>query len=428
MSEAEADRAGPSGLRSGLLSNYAAFAVVALAGLGVNFVVLGASGASALGVFSQTYVVFVVAAQVATAGIHHAMLTMISHRPRADASGLLRVGLRAVAVTSVPTALATAVAAPALAAGFDSSGLGRAVAIAAIGLPFHAANKVAIAYTNALGSMHRFALFQTVRATAMLGAVVILAAADEAPWLLAAAFPISEGALSIAIAIALPRIGGPRTSSTSGRDVLAFGGRAMTGGLVQEISARVDVILLAVLVDDASVGVFTVAATMVEGCYQLLAVLRNNLNPTVAAAVARGDTGSIEAAASRLRRHVWVVAGACWLALLIAGRPFIDALGGSDDLERAFWPLVIMLAALGLAAPLLPFDQALLVGGFPAAQSALMLVTFAVNVVGNVTLVPAIGINGAAASTGVSFVVLASGTWWGVRRLMGVNLAAHPAG
>jgi O-antigen/teichoic acid export membrane protein len=77
---------------------------------------------------------------------------------------------------------------------------------------------------------------------------------------------------------------------------------------------------------------------------------------------------------------------------------------------------------------LLPFDQALLVGGFPAAQSFLMLGTFGVNVAGNLALVPSIGINGAAASTGVSFLVLASGTWWGMRRLMGVNLAAPRAG
>lgn len=417
----DTDGAPTKRLRAGLVSNYVAFAIVAASALTVNAAILLLAGADALGRFSQTYVVFVVLAQPATFGVHHAVLQAVARRPGEGAEQVLRGGVRAVVLTSVPTAGLMAAAGPLVERAVDSDGLATAVAVAALGLPLHAVNKVAIAFTNGVSSMHRFALYQVVRAAGVLVAGVVVAATTDSPAWLAATFPLSEAALSLVIGISRPRPGaGAEPVATS--SLLRFGRRAMAGGLVQEISARVDVIVLALLVDDASVGVFTVAAAIVEGCYQLLAVLRNNLNPVIASDLARQRVRAVGALAARLRWRLWALAALGWAVVAVLGRPIVDASGAGDDLSRAITPLVVMLGGLALVAPLVPFDQLLIVGGRPGWQSALMGATLSVNVAGNLVLVPPYGITGAAVATACSLSTLGVGIWWTARRLLGVDL------
>ena len=50
--------------------NYGAFALMAGTGVILNFYIVAVMGVEALGIFNQTYAIFVVVGQLATLGIH----------------------------------------------------------------------------------------------------------------------------------------------------------------------------------------------------------------------------------------------------------------------------------------------------------------------------------------------------------------------
>ena len=383
-------------LRSGLVTNYLAFAVVAASGLALNFIVLAAAGKAALGVFSQSYVVFVIAAQPAAAGLHHAVMQRVSRQSQEHATGLLRAGLRCAAPTALATAALGVVAAPLVAHVLGSPDLRPSLQLAMLGLPFHAMNKVAIGYVNGLGRMHHFAGYQLTRALGMAGALMAIAAFTDSSAAFGACFLCSEVVLTLVLVLTLPRPAADVRLPADARALRRFGWSAMTGGLVQEVNARVDVLVIALFLDDDKVGVFAIASTIIEGSFQLLVVLRNNLNPRVARSHAAHRPHEVDELARRLRRVMLPVSLVAWAAVAVACLPVLSLAGQRPDLDGLYIPLVVMLGGLALASPVVPFDQILLVGGRPLSQSVLMAGLLAINVAANFAFVPTFGLVGAA--------------------------------
>lgn len=413
---------GTQSFRPGLGANYAAMVVIGLSGLAINATVAAAAGAGALGTFSQIYLVFVISAQLSTAGLHYAVLHHVASRPHGEATTVLRSAITAVLTTSLLVMSIAMVAAPGIAEVTGSDGLRTGVRLAAIGLPLHSLNKVLIAYTNGLSRMRHFALYQATRAAGLAMAVALVVTIDDDPRTTGIAFALSELALLAVIASTWPRAAPAHPATVGVRALVRFGARGVGAGLVQELNARASILVLALVVSDAQVGVFALAAAVGEGCYQVLVVLRNNINPILARALTTADEARVVSLARRLRRTVGPGALVVWLAVALLGRPLLSVAGLADDFSGSYWPVVIILGGLALAAPLLPFDQILLLAGRPLAQSALMVALLVVNLALNAALVPIIGLAGAATSTAVVFVLFAVATRSMTRRLLGLDL------
>lgn len=409
---------------AGLLANYLAMAVVGASGLAINLLIAAAVGADGLGLFSQTYVVFVVAAQPATGGLHHATLRFAALFDDTGGRQVLRAALGAVVPVSIVVAVVTAALAGPIASIADSPRLASAIPPAAAGLVFHALAKVLLAHANARREMSTFAAFQAVRVTLLAGAVGAVLVLSDDPADLGYALLISEALLSLALlanrGLRFPSI---KESEVPGsRALLSFGSRSFGGAILQELNARVDVVVLAVLVSDTEVGVYTLAATLVEGASQLIVVLRNNLNPVLAQALAAGDRSAVEQLAARYRTTIIAVAVTAWLAVALVFRPAADLVGLDADFTGAWAPLLILTTGLGLAAVLLPFDQIFLLGGRPATQTLVMTSVVVANLALNVMLVPWLGIKGAAISTAGAFIALAITIWFFARNRFGIRL------
>ena len=378
----------------GLAANYVAMAVAGASGLILNIVVASAEGADGLGLFSQLYVAFVIAAQPATAGLHYATLRWVAiSKPEASHAITVRA-LRAVIPTASAVAITFAFVAPVLATLANSDGLETALRLAAAGLIFHAVNKVLMAHANGRRHMTTFAVMQALRVVFLVAAVAAILLFAEDPARLGLAFPLAEGALTLVLGrppsghgVAQTRNGVPAVKT-----LLAFGLRSLGGGLVQELNARVDVVVLSVLVSDTEVGIYTLAATAIEGAFQLLIVLRNNINPALANALSTGDLPTVEELAHRYRRRILVVTIALWLAVALAFRPLVGAVGLSSDFEAAWGPLLILATGLGAVSLLLPFDQIFLLGGHPTMQTMVVFGVVVANIGLNVILVPWIGV------------------------------------
>lgn len=413
------------GVGGGLVANYVATAVAGASGLILNFIVASAEGADGLGLFSQLYVAFVIAAQPATAGLHYATLRWTAISALGASHAIAGRALRAVVPIASIVAITLALSAPVLAALTDSAGLEPAVRLAAAGLVFHAVNKVLMAHANGRRDMAMYAFMQGLRVVFLVVAVAAVLLTSDDPSRLGLAFPIGEGGLTAVLGVTTlrSRVTARRDATVpASRTLLAFGLRSFGGGLVQELNARVDVVVLSVLVSDAEVGVYTLAATAIEGAFQLLIVLRNNINPVLARALNTGDRSTVEQLARRYRHHILAVAATLWLAVAVAFRPAVGLVGLSSDFEAAWGPLLILATGLGTVSILLPFDQIFLLGGRPTLQTAIALAVVVANIGLNVVLVQWIGIEGAALSTAVAFAAMGAAIWAFARHSFGIRL------
>ena len=140
---------------------------------------------------------------------------------------------------------------------------------------------------------------------------------------------------------------------------------------------------------------------------QLAIVLQNLVNPVLARQIAAGAHREAEGIVRQARR--WFVPSLSGAALLGAALYplLIPLLLGDPSFLDGAWPFAILMAGVALASPYLPFNQVLLMAALPGWHTGYLLATLTVSFAGNATLIPLLGMRGAALSTAASLVASA---------------------
>jgi O-antigen/teichoic acid export membrane protein len=416
-----------SGWARGLSWNFVALAFAAVAGLTANVLLAKDFGPTGLGVFSQTLTWFALMAQVAALGVHYAVLHQTAIATTLDeAREAVDAGVTVVAFVATVAAAISFLAAPAVSAAVDSPALVHTIRFASIALVFHALAKVIAAGLNGSRRMTAFSSVAAARAAGMLISVLMLGATQAPVGNLGLVFVASEaGALVVAV-IAWGRVR-PVLSLQYPRYLARFGVKAAIAAITVEANSRIDIAVLGIAASDKVVGVYTLAATAFEGTFQIFVVLRNQVNPTVAAAVSEDRPDRVDNLFRQLRPWMWLVSGGVLAIATLALVPLVGAFGLSSSFVEARGPLIILLAGLVVAAPLLPFDQLLVVGGQPGAQSRIVVTSLCVNLTLSVALVPWLGGIGAAIGTVSAILMLVVGVSRGGRRVLGTTFGLWPS-
>jgi len=403
---------------------YGAFAVMAGTGLVLNFFIAGYFGTTTLGVFNQIYAVYVVCAQLAVFGVHDSVQKYVAEhadQPQTRASICLSAVLLALSI-----GLLTAVLIYGLSAEIgrlaSSPAVGAGLALAAPGLVLFALNKVLLGILNGERRMKAFALAQVTRVLSILaftGGVAISGGPESA---LGAGFSIAELVIiGPVLIITRPWSGGAMADFKSwlGRH-WRFGCRAIANGFLAESYIRVDVIMLGLFVSDHEVGLYSFAALFIEGLYQVPVVIRTVVNPILVRLILAGHPLALARFSRRimaLSMAVFIPIGLAVVFLFPVLAPFFP-----DGLVRDSYPVLItVLAGLAVYAAFIAVDFSLLQGGMPGRQSLLMTGNILINVILNASLIPLMGIHGAALATALAFIAssltlnTAAHHWLGLR-------------
>jgi len=94
--------------------NFLSLGILAISGILINFVILSFYSVDALGIFNQTYAIFVIASQFSVLGIHFSVLKRASkkHKDIARHSKILISGIMSVLIIAVPVSFLMHLAAP----------------------------------------------------------------------------------------------------------------------------------------------------------------------------------------------------------------------------------------------------------------------------------------------------------------------------
>ncbi len=402
--------------------SYAAFAVMAAAGLTINVVVGAVFGATGLGVFGQAMAIFVIAGHVSAAGLHNAAFRSIALAP-GSAAGILASALAAALPFALGTALLALLCAPAIGQALDSPATAAAILWMAPGLLFFGLNKIGLAALNGASLMRRHAIGQMLRYLVIGGTVAAVAACDDSPDRLGAAFSLAEITVSLYLAGAtrpLYRSGAPRgVSVRHATEMLQFGLRSFGASLMADINLRVDTLMLGLFLGDREVGIYAFASMLVEGLGNVALVLRNLLNPGLTRLLAAGDGAAIRRLVTQVQIVAWPVLVLVFLAAWQLYQPAVRLLVGAGDLEQGLAALLILIALMAPYLTYSTFEEILMLAGHAGAQSVFQLsVTFA-NALLNLLLIPPLGIEGAAIATGLSSVFACLLLVWMVRQRTG---------
>ncbi|MCY2960263.1 MAG: polysaccharide biosynthesis C-terminal domain-containing protein [Planctomycetota bacterium] len=393
-------------LQSDVAWNVASLAILGIAGLALNVLIGQHWDESTLGVFNQALAAYTFFSMAAVGGIDRSALRAVAEaghdRARAAAAAW---------ATLVPTALIAALAAAAywfarwpIARLLESDGVAAAIEASAPGLFFFALNKVLLAIVNGEGRMRAFAVYQSLRYIGIL--VALFAAMREGldGDRLMVVFTFSEGVLLLVAGIDVARLlrSAPGGWATEVRGHVVFGAKSAFSGVLLELNAKVDVWMIGIFMSDAAVGVYTYAAMLAEGLYQLVVVLQNVYNPRLARHIAAGEGEAVHELVRRGRTWSWIGITAVG-AIAVAAFPLaLSIIGARPEFSAAHWPFGLLVAGIALSAGYLPFGQILLMGGRPATHTVLMATTVLANVVGNAILIPRHGLIGAAIATAIS--------------------------
>jgi O-antigen/teichoic acid export membrane protein len=382
--------------------NVASLAVAGGAAILLNFLVGLLYGSAVLGIFNQVFAAFSLASQLAALGLHYSAL-------RATAAAAGEAELRAIVVGAlVATAGVAAIAAVAFAAAggavaalVHSPGVARGMLLAAPGLFCFALSKVALGSLNGLRRMRTYAVLYAGRFLLMIGCLPVFVAAgvsgEDLPLLVSLSEAIILISALIALRCQLGRVPGGELTRQVGEHI-RFGARGFMSGLF-ELFARVDILVVGAFASDRVVGAFSFAATLFEGLYQVLFVLRINYAPVVVRLWTEDRKGELEAVIRRARNRTYAGAAAAGLLAVAAYALLLPLVTADAEFVQSWQPFAVLVAGAALAAGYNPFLPLLLYSGRPGRNTAFMLVVFSVNAAGNLALVPLFGPLGSAAAT-----------------------------
>jgi stage V sporulation protein B len=415
-------------LRRDIIWNLVPVALLGVVGLGLSFVIARWWGASAFGVFNLVTTAYFAFAVIGACGLQFAVLRAVAERPD-DRDHVAAVVVGALVPGLVLAAAATGAfvaVRPWFARWLDSPAVGEGMLWVAPGLFCFAVNKILLGVVNGLRRMRAFAIYTSLRYLLLAAGLLIARAQHLASDHLAAIWTFTEGTLLLVLAgelVVTVRLSRAAGWTTWTRQHLGYGVRGVLATLAYEINTKLDVWMLGVLIaDKAAVGIYALAAAISEGVMQLAVVVQNNVDPMIAQRYAEGDIAELEAMVKRLRRwFVAALAGVCAVAAAVFPA-VIPWLIGDPAFAAGAVPFAILMAGIALASPYLPFAHLLLMAKRPGWHTVLLVTAIAVNVIGNVALIPRLGPSGAATSMAgtvvVSALLLRGLARWRVRILM----------
>jgi len=389
-------------LRRDIGWNLVPVALLAVVGLGLNFVIGGWWGPATLGTFNLVTTAFFAFAVVGACGLQYAVLRAVAEDPddRDRVAAVVVGALLPNVALAAAAAGGFALSRHAIGELLDSPAVEAGMLVAAPGLFCFALNKVLLGVVNGLRRMRAFAIYTSLRYVLIAVGLVIARLAHAGGAELPVIWTFTEGALLVVLVVELlatvPVARARRAWLPWARRHLDFGVRGVTATLAYEINSKLDLWMLGMALPEAQVGIYSLAAALNEGALQLAVVVQNNVNPIIARELAAGERGAVEELVRRTRR--WFVPAIFVLATLgaLLYPLVIPWLIGNQAFAAGAWPFAILMGGLVVAAAYLPFNQILLMAHQPGWHTLLVLGVVAVNLAANLALIPVLGLRGAA--------------------------------
>jgi O-antigen/teichoic acid export membrane protein len=393
-----------------VLWNMASLVVLGLCGILLNLVVAWFYNPSILGIFNEVYAVYMVFSQFAVAGIHLSVMKYVAehsnhterYRSIITAGLILSLGF-AGTMSALFWLLREQIG-----LWMSSPGVADGIFWATPGLFFFATNKVLLAALNALSRMKSFAVFQALRYILLVVTFLVAAILNSPGEDLPVVFSATEIILFVCLLLVLRDEFCVPSFLTIGRWIvmhLAFGMRGFFSNVLVQLNTRVDVLVLGYFSSDYTVGIYSFAAILAEGMYQILTVLQINYNPILVQLISKRELGDLKTIIKKGVQLTYAAMLAIGIVTVLLYPLGLALLTNKRDFMQSWAIFAILMIGIMLSSGYVPFGNIMLQAGRPGLQTVMVAFLVLFNFVGNLLLVPGFGAIGSASATALSFVL-----------------------
>ncbi len=185
-----------------------------------------------------------------------------------------------------------------------------------------------------------------------------------------------------------------------------FGIKGLWGGALYDSNMHIDILMIGYFLSDKAVGIYSFASLIGFGFAQLNLVLKNTCDPVFGKAIFEKKLDIIRETIKKVRRKYFPFIVAVGLILIFLYNPVFKAIMGKDAniIEKSKSVITIIVIFVIISSYFWPFIGLLNQKGKPEFFSIVIMISVVLNVLLNSILIPVLGINGAALSTGFIFV------------------------
>jgi len=411
----------------GVYWNLLSLFCLGIAGVVLNVGIGRFYGPSALGVFNQVFALYILVSQLAVFGIWLSTLKHVSEfaADRGTCSCVVSAALIAVGVTATVFTVLSLVCADLFGTLLESPGVTVGWLCVLPGVWCYAVNKVLMAVLNGHRNMRAYALSQIGRYTLMVLLLVFCVVRQAPSWLLPGIIGLPEIALCFALLIYTRRHYDPVISTRCMDWVkrhLAFGVWSLPSGAMAELNTRVDVLMLGYFCSDRLVGIYSMAAMIVEGLAQIPVAFRDNVNPILTRLFVEGRFAALERMV-RQGCRLFMFGMTAVSVLAVGVYPILlGVLVGRTAFAGSWEVFAVLMIAFALSSGYVPFNMLLVQAGRPGLHTGLKTGIVLTNIVLNILLIPRFGVMGAAFATGGSFILAVAYLKLITRRFLDVTI------
>ena len=407
------------------LYNAVSVLLLAAAGIMTNALIAGAYGTSVLGVFSQTYAIYIFGAHLACLGMHASVLKHIpEHSDNAKRqSEIFTSAFALITIQGIILCSALWLVRGLLARLFGSPEMITALNLAIPGLFAFALNKFLLNVVNGLSALKAYACISTARYLMLLGAVLLFMAIGVDSSYVPLALTISEAlTLCILLSYVWRRTALDFAPSLSWiKRHVSFGVRSAPGCLAMELNPRVDILMLGYFASDSVVGIYSFMSMITIGLIQFPFVLRKVFDPELTMMYYSRRLKELKQKMRRLVVFSFVLIIILSATALVIYKPLTVNVIQAPELMRAYRPMTVLLAGLVIFGAYIPVTGTLIQCGRPELQTILVFVTITSNALINIILIPHFEMMGAAMATGLSYCLTVILMRYLIHRYLGLN-------
>lgn len=412
---------GDSVAQRGILWNMGSFIIIGISGILMNVLIGFFYNPSVLGVFNLSMSFYIVIGQVGSMGLQNAAIYYTPRQNNKNELGSLFSSFLCISfVVSLACALCFWLITDPLGKYiFHSEDLSDALRAVAPALIFFSLNKVLLGFINSLRCMRAFAILQGSRYLLIILFILFSSLLRAPGGILIHALLVAEVILFVIAIIFLLRQFTPRMPKYAKiRQGLAFGVKSMVGGVIGELNTKVDILVLGIFCSDSIVGIYSFASMLAEGFFSLIGVLRNNLNPLFAQILHQKNYALLQNLKRQIKRRtlpLCVIGAIC----ILLGFWILCMIMPSKAYSEAILPLAIILFCMTLASTNIVKGNILTQSGRPELDTIITLLSVCINAGLNFTMIPFLGMVGAAIATGVSYLFFMVSIHFFVKKYIG---------
>jgi O-antigen/teichoic acid export membrane protein len=377
----------------------------------IYFIVIGNYwSASGIGIFSLCLSLYFIASLLFNLGIHNAVIYEIaaSGQDRRCASSFAYTAMADSLLLGVLGSIAGIALSPLIAAVFHQPQMTAMIRLFAYALPLFLINKTAMGILNAHRRMRFIAGVNIIRGGTILlyliSTAIFKAGLDTIPY----GFVLAEFLIAILLLAACIRTHNFAAPSLQhSKRLVSFGWKAGLSGIIGDLNARLDVLVIGIFWDASTIGLYSIASAFAKGLWLIPGAVQNVTNPLVVQLYTSGEKQKLHRTIDvllRLGTSLFTVIG---IVVIVYIKPVIHLCYPlQPDMLGAAMPLYFLLPGTVI------FTAVEMLGSAPSTsigkpENAIKLISiiFGSNLLMNLALIPRFAALGAAAATSLSLLL-----------------------